>query len=130
MEQLEEASAPVLPASRRILLIEDDQGVMQTLEYALRSAGYEVRATSHGKDIPRLLALLQPDLVITDVIMPQIDTLDAISALRRDHPGIKIIAISGNPHLLTVARKSGADHGLAKPFSINQLNLLVRTALQ
>lgn len=130
MEQLEEAPAPVLPALRRILLIEDDHGVMQTLEYALRSSGYEVRSTAHGKDIPRLLALLQPDLVITDVIMPQIDTLDAISALRRDHPGIKIIAISGNPHLLTVARKSGADHGLAKPFSINQLNLLVRTVLQ
>lgn len=130
MEQLEKSPVPFLPAAHRILLVEDDPGVMQTLEYTLRSAGYEVRSTAHGRDIVALLALFRPHLVVTDVIMPQIDTLDAIGTLRRDHPGIKIIAISGNPHLLTVARKSGADHVLAKPFSINQLNLLVRTSLQ
>jgi len=130
MEQLEEIPPPFLPAAHRILLVEDDPGVMQTLEYTLRSAGYEVRSTAHGRDIVALLTLFEPHLVVTDVIMPQIDTLDAIGTLRRDHPGIKIIAISGNPHLLTAARKSGADHVLAKPFGIHQLNLLVRTTLQ
>jgi CheY-like chemotaxis protein len=77
-----------------------------------------------------LVALLNPDLVITDVIMPEIDTIDAIAELRQSHPALKIIAISGNPHLLTLAAKHGANHVLAKPFSLHQLGLLVKVALQ
>ena len=77
-----------------------------------------------------MLELLNPRLVITDVIMEEIDTLDAIADLRRLRPHIKIIAISGNLHLLTLAVKQGADHILAKPFGAHHLNVLVKAALQ
>lgn len=117
-------------AGRRILVIEDDQDIAETIEHMLKSVGHDVKSTTHGSDAFRLIALLNPDLVITDVIMPEIDTIDAIAELRRTHPSLKMIAISGNPHLLTLAAKHGANHVLAKPFSLHQLTLLVKIALQ
>lgn len=113
-----------------ILLIDDNPGVVGALEVILRSAGHEVHSTTHGGDTFRLIDLLKPRLVITDVIMEEIDTLDVIGDLRRRHPDIKIVAISGNPHLLTLAAKRGADHILAKPFGAHRLNTLVKAALQ
>jgi DNA-binding NtrC family response regulator len=117
-------------AQKRILLIDDDADLLEALDQILRSAGYDVVATTHGQDIFKLLDLLRPDVIVTDVIMAEIDTIDAIASLRQSHPFIKIIAISGNPHLLTVASKSGAHHVLAKPFRGHQLSHLVQTALQ
>ena len=114
----------------RVLLIDDDADLLDALEQILRSGGYDVVPTTHGQDIFKLLDLLRPDVIVTDVIMAEIDTIDAITTLRETHPFIKIIAISGNPHLLTLAGKSGAHHILAKPFRGHQLNLLVETALQ
>jgi DNA-binding response OmpR family regulator len=125
-----EAAEPILEPPHRILLLDDDPLVVESLEAALRSAGHEVRSSVDGKDAFRLLDLLQPNLVITDVIMSEIDTIDTIAEMRRSRPGVKIIAISGNPHLLTLAVKHGADHILAKPFGVHQLNVLVRVALQ
>ena len=115
-------------AGRRILVIDDDRDIVETIEHILRAAGHDVRSTIHGKDAFRLVALLYPDLVITDVIMPEIDTINTIAELRRSYPALNIIAISGNPHLLTLASKHGANHVLAKPFSLHQLMLLVKVA--
>ena len=130
--ELEDVSlAPTEQAiSRRILVIEDDRDIVETIELILRAAGHDVKSTTHGKDVFRLVALLNPDLIITDVIMPEIDTIDTIAELRRMYPNLTIIAISGNPHLLTLASKHGANHVLAKPFSLPQLTLLVKVALQ
>jgi len=115
---------------RRILVIEDDPDIVETVERILRSAGHDVKSTTRGDDAFRLVSLLNPELVITDVIMPEIDTIDAIAQFRRLYPRLKIIAISGNPHLLTLAAKNGANHTLAKPFSLHQLSVLVKVALQ
>jgi CheY-like chemotaxis protein len=118
------------PIGRQILLIEDDRDIIETIEHILRAGGHDVKSTTHGKDAFRLIALLNPDLVITDVIMPEIDTIDAIAEFRRAYPRLKIIAISGNPYLLTLAAKHGANHVLAKPFNLHQLTVLVKVALQ
>jgi CheY-like chemotaxis protein len=126
-EQIESVKRSV---ACRILVIEDDEDIAETIEHILRSVGHDVKKTARGCDASRLVALLNPDLVITDVIMPEIDTIDAIAELRQSYPALKIIAISGNPHLLTLAAKHGANHVLAKPFSLHQLSLLVKIALQ
>lgn len=118
------------PTGRSILLIEDDPDLVETIEPILRLAGHEVKSTTRGDDAFRLVSLLNPELVITDVIMTEIDTLDTIAEFRRLHPRLKIIAISGNPHLLTLAAKNGAHHTLAKPFSLHKLGILVKVALQ
>lgn len=116
--------------SGRVLLIDDDPLVVNALEYTLKSAGHEVRSTTRGKDIFRLAELLSPDLIVTDVIMSEIDIIQAIAEMRRTRPEVKIIAISGNAHLLTVATQHGATQVLAKPFDVQKLNALVKAVLQ
>jgi DNA-binding response OmpR family regulator len=113
----------------RILLIEDDLEVAKTIEYALKTIGYEVTYSTHGTDAIRLCELIDPDLVITDLIMPDADTFDTIEELRRFRPDVRILAISGNPHLLRLAAKHGANHVLPKPFDAGRLNMLVKVIL-
>jgi two-component system, NtrC family, nitrogen regulation response regulator GlnG len=121
---------PMAEMPRRILVIDDDPLVVATIEHVLKAAGHAIRSTTHGKDVSRLIELFAPELVITDIIMSDIDTIETIETLRRAHPEIVIVAISGNKHLLTLAAKHGADHVLPKPFSPHALNILVNVALQ
>ena len=113
-----------------ILLIDDDQDIVEAFASGLTAEGHYVHATTHGDDLLRLASQFDPDVLIADMIMEGVDTLDVITALRRSHPNMKIIAISGNPHLLTLALKHGADHTLAKPFRLQKLNLLINIAMQ
>lgn len=107
-----------------ILLVEDDDGVRAVLHKTLVAAGHEVEDAANG-DIALAAYRRRPrDLVITDLVMPEKDGLETISALRRINPAAKIIAISGGGrtlglgHLyLDTARSIGAGRTLAKPFT-------------
>ena len=103
--------------------------VAKTIEYAVRTIGCAVTHSVHGRDAIKLFELIDPHLVITDVILPEADTFDMIGELRRFYPAAKILAISGNPHLLRLAAKHGVNDVLPKPFDINRLNTLVKGML-
>lgn len=119
-----------------ILLVEDDDGVRTVLHRTLVSAGYEVEDASNG-DIALAAYGRQPrDLVITDLVMPEKDGLETISALRRINPSAKIIAISGGGRTLGLgqlyletARSIGAARVLAKPFTSTALLTAVSEVL-
>lgn len=113
-----------------ILLIDDNQDIVEAFASGLTAEGHYVHATTHGPDLLRLTSQLDPDVLVADMIMEGVDTLDMISTLRKSHPNVKIIAISGNPHLLTLALKHGAHHTLSKPFRLDKLNLLIKVAMQ
>ena len=107
-----------------ILLVEDDDGVRSILHKTLVAAGYEVEDAANG-DFALAAYRRQPrDLVITDLVMPEKDGLETITALRRLNPAVKIIAISGGGRTLGLgqlyletARAIGAGRILAKPFT-------------
>lgn len=115
--------------SSRILVIDDNAGIVEIVRRALEMAGHEVKTSTHGRDALELFDSFAPELLITDIILPDVDSIDTIMECRRRRPDIKIIAISGNGHLLTVAEKHGVDYVLPKPFGPGQINALVRTAL-
>ena len=109
-----------------ILLVEDDLQVRSFLKALLTRAGYDVREAGNGAEALRACGELPPDLVITDLIMPEKEGLETIIELRRDYPGVRIIAISGggrNPpqDYLTVAERFGARRTLSKPFSSDEI---------
>jgi DNA-binding NtrC family response regulator len=126
----ERTSSRTRIAPHRILLIDNDAEIAGALGSALCAEGYHVRSTTHGADLLRLVSLVEPDVLVTDVIMEDVDTLEVMATLRQSHPDMKIIAISGNAHLLTLASKCGANHVLAKPFRLQRLSLLVKIAVQ
>lgn len=114
----------------RVLLIDDNEDLLEVLKVSLVALGHDVMTSANGKDALRLMYLLDPHVVVTDVIMPEFDAIKTMPELRRIRPSVRIIAISGNPHLLTLAAKHGADQILPKPFKTAKLNLQIHGLMQ
>jgi CheY-like chemotaxis protein len=103
-----------------ILVIEDDPGVRRVLQHTLEYAGHAVRAVDNGRDALRAVNENEPDLVVTDIVMPDSDGLEVIRILTSDHPRVRIIAISGGGMIhrttyLDLAHLLGAHLTLQKP---------------
>jgi DNA-binding response OmpR family regulator len=119
---------------RRILVIDDELLVRQTLRLALEKSGYDVACASDGRDGVERFRALAPDLVITDIIMPDQEGIETIRQIRGISCSVPIIAISGgspqgNADYLRVARGLGATDVLYKPFSREALLAKVSTCL-
>jgi YesN/AraC family two-component response regulator len=110
----------------KILLIDDDALVRRTIDRILHHMGHTVVMAENGGDGITLLQTENPELVITDIIMPDKEGIETIQEIRRLHPDMKIIAISGGARLgnmdyLSMALKLGASEALAKPFDPSEL---------
>ena len=110
----------------KVLVIDDDHLVRYTLSKILQRSGYDVVTASDGVRGMLLLREEHPDVVITDIIMPEQEGIDTIIQIRRERPSIKIIAISGggrirNIDFLTMAHSLGADDVIRKPFEADEL---------
>ncbi len=119
----------------RILIIDDDDGVRRLLERVLERAGHSVLTARDGEAGLAAARQARPDLVITDIFMPEREGLSTIVELRRIHPDVPVIAISGGGMLaggdyLSVARDMGADRVLPKPLQISILRDVVHDLLQ
>lgn len=120
--------------SARILVIDDDPAVLSTVRRILERAGHEVLDAQDGREGLSLARREDPDLIITDLIMPEMEGIETIRTLREELPGVKIIAVSGGGAMgpgtyLTDAEILGADRALAKPFTPAQLVDLVESLL-
>src|ERR1700730_13822482 len=119
----------------KILVIDDDHLVRYALSKILSSYGYEVVTAADGKRGMTVLRDEHPDVVITDIIMPEQEGIDTIIQIRRERPGVKIIAISGggrirNIDFLEMPQSLGANDVRAKPFEVDELlSCLIRLGL-
>jgi len=119
----------------RILIIDDDEQIRLLLQQTMDWAGFDVAVAENGKIAMRLQREHPANLVITDLIMPEQEGLETISSLKREYPGIKIIAISGGGRIgpeayLPAARELGADRVFSKPFDIQEVVDAVRELLK
>jgi CheY-like chemotaxis protein len=106
----------------RILLIGDDDAVRTVLTKMLVASGHTVVEARNGKEGLALAPETKADLLITDLVMPEMEGFEVLMALRQKHRKLKIIAISGGGRFsaddyLKTAEALGADRILAKPFS-------------
>ena len=109
---------------KKIVVIDDDILCNRMVCRILESSGYEVRAAFTGAEGLKLFMHERPDLVITDLYMPEKDGLETIMELRRADGKIRILAISGGSlninidDMLNAAEMFGADAVMAKPFQL------------
>ncbi len=119
----------------RILVIDDDVMIQRMLQETLHLLGHEVRQAFDGREGVQLCREEAPDLVLTDILMPNQDGLQTIRELRRERPDLKIIAMSGGsrvwPELdaLPFAVRFGAREVLYKPFGHEQLRTAIDSAV-
>jgi DNA-binding response OmpR family regulator len=119
---------------RKILVIDDDRLVRDTLVRVLERKGYQVLAAPDGWHGVEMFRHERPDLVITDIIMPEKEGLETIREIRGECSNAKIIAISGGARLgnmdyLEMAGKLGASEIISKPFDPTELVELVSRCL-
>ena len=109
-----------------VLVIDDDREVRDFLVTVLERAGHVVTAASNGRDGVAKFREEPSQVVITDIIMPEKDGIETILDLRREHPDLKVIAISGGgrttpENYLHSARLLGADKAIRKPFKNDEI---------
>jgi DNA-binding NtrC family response regulator len=123
----------VFIAMATILIIDDDDLIRVLLRSALEEAGYEVTEAANGRQGLELYRHRPMDLVITDIIMPEMNGLDMLLELTREFLHAKVIAISGageEKNALDVAKLLGARQTFQKPFSLPHLLGAVRYELE
>jgi CheY-like chemotaxis protein len=100
-----------------VLVVDDEQGIRDMLARHLRFVGHEVLRAGNGREALEILERQCVDVVVTDLVMPEMDGVALMRALREGYPTVPFIAITGHVelrHLLT-AMRLGAEDCLFKP---------------
>src|SRR5512133_2921951 len=104
----------------KVLVFDDEPAILLMIKKMLEKAGHQVEVALNGKEGMELFEKNKPDLLITDIIMPEKEGLETIFELRRKYPELKIIAISGGGRIgpdgyLPGAKLLGANMVFQKP---------------
>lgn len=114
-----------LSAPKQILIVDDDQLMHRLFQHHLEKAGYKMISAMNGREALDLAARQLPNLIVMDIMMPDIDGLAALRELKKNDAtkAIPVIMITANSHHLTKqeSANSGAAIFLTKPFSPTQL---------
>jgi len=119
---------------KRILVIDDDEMYRAMLVKFFSHAGYDVSSAENGKEGLKIQQENPADLILTDIVMPEMEGIQTIIELGKYQPRPKIIAISGGGRIgpdqyLQMATRLGAQKGFSKPFKTAELLAAVEELL-
>jgi two-component system response regulator MprA len=120
------------PSGGRLLVVDDDPDVRDSLERALRHAGYAVSTAVHGADALDSVARSPVDLIVLDVLMPMVDGFDACRRLRERGDATPVLVLTARDAVddRVTGLEVGADDYLVKPFALRELMARVRALLR
>lgn len=111
----------------RVLIAEDDELMLRTVEFRLKKDGHEVILARDGRDALQKIDQYQPDLIISDVMMPYLSGLEIVAAVKENRKTpIIILSGMGQEDIVLEAFRLGADDYLTKPFSPNELSVRIK----
>ena len=118
-------------AKGNILVVDDESQITRVLKTTLSSQGYGVRTASDGDDAVQVMKEWSPDLVITDLRMPNLSGLELCRHIRaKSRIPIIVLSVKGEERTKVEALDAGADDYITKPFGVNELLARVRAALR
>lgn len=129
---MNDAADPAAKACTHVLVVDDDARLRGLLSRYLAEQGFRVTTAGHATEARDKLRIIQPDLVVLDVMMPGETGLDLTSALRRERSEVPILLLTarGAPEDRIAGFESGADDYLGKPFEPYELVLRLRAMLR
>jgi len=110
---------------KKIVIADDEHKIVMTLEYAFRKAGYEVFIARDGSEVLELLKEEIPDVILLDIMMPNIDGYNTLTEIKKEekYKDIKVIFLSAKAGENDIQKglSLGADAYITKPYSIKKL---------
>ncbi|MDA9881459.1 response regulator transcription factor [Crocinitomicaceae bacterium] len=117
-----------------ILLVDDEQDILEFLSYSLKKKGYKIFTANNGKEGVELSKSLRPDLILLDVMMPQIDGIEACQMIRKDlhleQPIIAFLTSRSEDYSQIAGLEAGADDYITKPIRPRLLTSKVESLLR
>ncbi len=120
-----------LITQKTILVVDDEDGVRESVREVLTDEGYRVVDTADGTRVLEMIKQEKPELVLLDIWMPQVDGIGLLREIKTEEPAINVVMVSGhgNIHTAVTATKFGAFDFIEKPVSLEGLLLTVQRAL-
>ena len=116
---------------KNILVVDDEAQITRVLKTTLSSQGYGIRTASDGEEALQLMKGWAPDLVVTDLRMPNMDGLELCRRIRTESRiPIIVLSVKGEDTIKVEALDAGADDYITKPFSVTELLARVRATLR
>jgi two-component system phosphate regulon response regulator PhoB len=118
----------------RVLIVDDDPDIVRLVSYNLSHAGYEVQTATTGRKALELIQQHPPDLIVLDLMLPDVDGMEVCRSLRQQAPSRRIpivmLTARGEEIDRVVGFELGADDYVAKPFSPRELVLRIKSILR
>jgi two-component system, OmpR family, KDP operon response regulator KdpE len=120
-----------MPSRPHILVVDDEPQITRVLRTTLNAQGYDIRVANDGETALEIVKDFTPDLVITDLMMPNMNGIELCRQLRKtSQVPILVLSVRGEERSKIEALDSGADDYITKPFSTGELLARVRAALR
>ncbi|MHB1294593.1 MAG: response regulator [Anaerolineae bacterium] len=115
----------------RVLVVEDEPSLLETLAYSLRRQGYDVSTASDGLSAIQVARALKPDMLVLDILLPELDGLEVCRILRRE-TNVPILMLTARDDEVdkVVGLEIGADDYMTKPFSMRELLARIKAMLR
>ena len=120
-----------MPRVARVLCVDDEKEILDTLTEFLTLHGYEVVTAQNPGDVFMLLAVAPPDVALLDIGMPRIDGMSVLRRIRDSHPQLPVVMLTANADLghARDTLKRGAFDYVAKPFDFDHLRQVIEAAV-
>lgn len=107
----------------RILIVDDEDYVRDLIRNALEPCGFEIATAASGEEALEELQRAEFDLVLSDVVMPGMEGLELLKQIRKRHPGVKVVILTGYAREQNISDflLNGAEEYLLKPFQVHEL---------
>jgi len=115
-----------------ILIVDDEQSYRQLLTLVFESDGHTIRTAANGREAVELVAEEAPDIIISDVRMPDMDGIEMLREVRKTHGDLGVVFMTAHASVESAreAFKLGADDFVTKPFDVEELKLIVKRTLE